>query len=182
CVGGGEAANAGPVVQRPRERLPDHDPGVLHQVMGVDLDVAGALELEVEAAIAGDLLQHVVQERQAGLDLDLRSVVEAHLALDLGLPASAADQRGAITHRTGVPPPRWRGRSSPPCGPACGPPPAAPAGRPASPRPRWCASKTSTHPAARRIEPSPMWAGCGWVRSRSPPASPPHSRPEKPHP
>jgi hypothetical protein len=37
-------------------------------VVGVDLDVAGGLDVEVEDAVAGHRLQHVGQERHRGVD------------------------------------------------------------------------------------------------------------------
>ena len=44
------------------------DPHVLDGVVGVDLEVAPGLHRQRQPAVAGDLLEHVVEERQAGPD------------------------------------------------------------------------------------------------------------------
>src|SRR5260370_31815634 len=82
-----EAGDSGAVAQGARERLAEHDACVLDQVVLVHVQVAGAAQPQVEAAVPGDLLHHVVQEPEAGLDRDLAPSVEPYLALELRLPA-----------------------------------------------------------------------------------------------
>src|SRR5438445_484662 len=59
------AADARLVAERFRERLAQRDPDVLHRVVRVDLEIALRRHLEVEARVHPELLQHVVEERQA---------------------------------------------------------------------------------------------------------------------
>ena len=61
----GEATDAGLVAERLLERLPEDDADVLDGVVAVDVEVAGGLHGEVEAAVAAELVEHVVEERQA---------------------------------------------------------------------------------------------------------------------
>ena len=72
----GEAADARLVAERGRERLPEHDPGVLDRVVGVDLEVAGRLQIEVETTMPAELGEHVVEERQPGRYGDPPAAVE----------------------------------------------------------------------------------------------------------
>src|SRR5258705_4320540 len=51
------------------EDLADRDADVLDRVMPVDLQVAGRQHLQVEAAVPGQLVEHVIEEREAGADL-----------------------------------------------------------------------------------------------------------------
>src|SRR5581483_2326906 len=86
---GGEAADAGLVAQRLGEGRPEGDAGVLDGVVGVDLEVAPGGQLEVETAVAADLLQHVVEERDAGRHLGHAGAVEVDPHRDLGLLGGA---------------------------------------------------------------------------------------------
>ena len=63
---GGEAAHAGLVAERGAEHLAQGDADVLDGVVGVDLEVAVGPDGQVEAAVAAELAQHVVEERQPG--------------------------------------------------------------------------------------------------------------------
>ena len=72
----GEAAHAGLVAQRLAEHLAQHDADVLDRVVGVDVEVAGGLHGEVEAAVPAELAEHVVVEREAGRDLGRARAVE----------------------------------------------------------------------------------------------------------
>ena len=62
----GEAADAGLVAQRLAEHLADGDADVLDGVVAVDVEVARGLHVEVEAAVAAELVEHVVEEREPG--------------------------------------------------------------------------------------------------------------------
>ena len=55
------------VAERLVERLPEHDPRVLDRVMGAGLEVAGDLHVEVQPAVAGQQVEHVVEEADAGV-------------------------------------------------------------------------------------------------------------------
>ena len=60
------AGDPAAVAERLVERLAEHDPGVLDRVVGAGLQVAGDLDLEVEPAVAGEQVEHVVEEADAG--------------------------------------------------------------------------------------------------------------------
>jgi uncharacterized protein (UPF0254 family) len=46
-------------------------------------------DLQVEAAVAGDLVEHVVEETDAGVELTLAAAVQVDLDADLGLEGIA---------------------------------------------------------------------------------------------
>ena len=48
--------------------VPERERGVLHRVVGVDLQVAGGVHAQVEAAVLAELGEHVVVEADAGRD------------------------------------------------------------------------------------------------------------------
>jgi hypothetical protein len=49
-----------------RQRLPEGDPGVLDGVVLVDLQVAVGVDGEVQATVAAELVEHVIEERDTG--------------------------------------------------------------------------------------------------------------------
>ena len=61
----GEAPDAGLVPERLGQGLAEHDADVLDGVVGVDVEVAGGLDRQVEPAVAAELGEHVVEERDA---------------------------------------------------------------------------------------------------------------------
>ena len=65
----GVAGDAGAVAERLRERLAEHDADVLGRVVLVDVEVALRRDRQVDQAVPGELLQHVVEEADAGRDL-----------------------------------------------------------------------------------------------------------------
>ena len=68
------AADPGAVAERLVERLAERDADVLDRVVGAGLEVAGRLDLEAEPAVAGEQLEHVVEEADAGRDARLAAV------------------------------------------------------------------------------------------------------------
>ena len=86
-----EPAHAGLVAQRLPQALAQGDADVLDGVVGVDVEVARGRQVQVEPAVAAELGQHVVEERQAGGDVGLARAVEVETDLDrrlLGDPGS----------------------------------------------------------------------------------------------
>ena len=61
-----EATHAGFVAERFLERGAEHDADVFDGVMEVDLEVAGGIDPEIEPGVLPELLEHVVEERDAG--------------------------------------------------------------------------------------------------------------------
>src|SRR5712691_11587226 len=103
------------------------------------MQVAGALELHVDTGVAGDLLEHVVQERQSRGDVDASAAVKRHARAQLRLLALALDLSDARPTQV-APPPRARDRSSLPCPRAGQWPRAAAPGRRGSGSARWFSS------------------------------------------
>ena len=81
----GETSHAGLVAQRLPERLAQDDRRVLHRVVAVDVQVTGRDDGEVEPAVAAELVEHVVVERQTGRDLGATRAVELDGDGDRGL-------------------------------------------------------------------------------------------------
>ncbi len=75
--------------------LAECERAVLDRVMLVDVQIALAGELQREAAVLGDLLEHVIEEAEAGLDVDRRLAIQVHVDLDVGFLGLADHGRHA---------------------------------------------------------------------------------------
>ncbi len=95
------AADAGAVAQRLGEALAQHDAGILGGVVIVDVQVALGAQGDVDQAVAAQLLQHVVEEADAGLDVVLAGAVEIDGGGDARL-LGGARHVGAAVRRPGV--------------------------------------------------------------------------------
>src|SRR5207237_642326 len=60
--------DADAIAKRSVERLAERDRGVLRGVMRSGLEIAGALDVEVEPAVERELLEEMVGDRSPGLD------------------------------------------------------------------------------------------------------------------
>src|SRR5690606_29375846 len=96
-----EPADAGLVAERLAERRAERQRGVLHGVVGVDVQVALGPHGQVEQPVLGELVEHVVVEADAGGDVGDPGPVEVDLDQDLGLLGGAFDAAGAA-HGGGV--------------------------------------------------------------------------------
>ncbi len=79
-VGVAEALDAAALAQRFVKRLSDRQRAVLGRVVVVDLQVAGAVQLQVQAPVAGERREHVVEETQARAHLRRAPAVEGQRA------------------------------------------------------------------------------------------------------
>ena len=86
-----EPADALLVAERLAQRLAQHDRGVLDRVVSLDLDVALGAHGQVEAGVAAQRGEHVVEERHAGVDVDDSGAVEVELDDDVGFLGLAFD-------------------------------------------------------------------------------------------
>jgi len=105
------ALDAGTVAEGGLQRLPEDDADILDGVMGVHVGVAGGGDGEIEAAVAAERVEHVVEEEHAGLRLDLALAVDVKAHLDRRLAGAARDGAGAkaerlLTHVVAPPNPR----------------------------------------------------------------------------
>src|SRR6202046_2032926 len=80
-----EPGDSGFVAKRLAQRLAERDRGVLNGVVRVDLGVALGADGQAEAAVLAELVEHVVEERDPGLDLDRAGAVEVELDQQLRL-------------------------------------------------------------------------------------------------
>ena len=78
-----------------RKAAPKCERAVLNGMVLVDLQIALADELEREAAVTGDLLQHVVEEAEAGRDVDGTLAIQVDVDRDVGFLRLADDMRSA---------------------------------------------------------------------------------------
>jgi len=69
------AADAGAVAQCLGQALAQHDARILGRVMIVDVQVALGPQRDVDQAVSAQLLEHVVEEADAGLDVVLAGAV-----------------------------------------------------------------------------------------------------------
>lgn len=61
----------------------------------VDMQVALALDVQIDQPMSGDLVQHVFKERHADFESGLAAAIEVDRALDLGFQGIALD--GSLT-------------------------------------------------------------------------------------
>ena len=94
-VGVTVATDALLVAERLREGLPERDPGVFHRVMGVDVQIALGLDVQIDQAVARDLVEHVVEKRHAGGKPGYALAIEIETDRDPGFEGIASDLCGA---------------------------------------------------------------------------------------
>ena len=81
----GVPRNPAPLAEGLRQRLPEHDAAVFRRVVEVDMEVTLRLQRDVDQGMAGELLDHVVEEADTGRDVELPRAVEVDRRLDPGL-------------------------------------------------------------------------------------------------
>ena len=81
-----------------RHRLAERDAEILDGVMLIDVEIAGGVDLQVEAAVPREQLQHVIEKADAGADVVAALAFERERQRDLRLGRSSIDYRAA--HRT----------------------------------------------------------------------------------
>src|SRR2546426_397149 len=79
--------------QRLLERLAEDDADVLHRVVVVDVRVAAGLDRQVEEAVLGQQIQHVIKERDRRADLPLAGPVQGQPDLDPAFGGVPLDRR-----------------------------------------------------------------------------------------
>jgi hypothetical protein len=87
--------DAAAVPERAVQRLAEHDAGVLDGVVPSRLEVSGDRDVEVEAAVAREQVEHVVEEADAGLACARAGAVEGEAQRHVGLARGARDLGGA---------------------------------------------------------------------------------------
>ncbi len=77
------------------EGLAEGDTDVLDGVVVVDMQITLALDVQVDQPMAGDLVEHVLEEGHADVEARLASAIQVDRDLDLGLQGVAFD--GCLT-------------------------------------------------------------------------------------
>ena len=87
----GVAGDAAPLAERLGDGLAERNAGVLDGVVVVDVQVALGLDRHVDQRVARKLLQHMVEEADAGGDIEAAGAVDIDGDRDRGLLGLAAD-------------------------------------------------------------------------------------------
>lgn len=61
----------------------------------INVQIADRLDREVDAGMAGEEIEHMVEKADAGRDISRAGAIEVHGDLDLGFLGLALDLRGA---------------------------------------------------------------------------------------
>ena len=93
--GVGIAGDAGALAQRLTKRLAEGDAGVLDRMVVVDMQVALRRDVHVDKRVACELVEHVVEEADAGRDRTLARAIEGDGDGDRRFLGLARDGRGA---------------------------------------------------------------------------------------
>ena len=86
--------------------LSERDADVFGGVMMVDMEVADRLDRDVDARMAGEQIEHVVEKADPGGDIGHACAVEVHAHLDIGLLGLALD--GGAAHENAFLVPKTR--------------------------------------------------------------------------
>ena len=87
------------VAERLVDRHAERDADVLDGMMGVDGEIAIGLDVEIDDAVACDLVEHVIQKRDSGGEGGHAAAVEIDGDRDLRFLGIARDASGAGVHR-----------------------------------------------------------------------------------
>ena len=79
------------VSNRFAKSLPEGNADVLHSVVCIDVQVPLGLDIEIHLTVSGDLIQHMLEERQPCIEGALAGAIEAKFDRNLGLKGLAAD-------------------------------------------------------------------------------------------
>ena len=80
--------------------MPDRDAGVFDSVMPVHVEVALCFHREIEQPVAGERLQHVIEESDPGLHRGLTPAVEDDPNEEIGLLGGAPNLSHSWRHRS----------------------------------------------------------------------------------
>ena len=86
-----EAVDAAPLSKRLGQGLAHGDAHILIGVVVVDVGVARGLNLQVDQAVAADLVEHMVEKRHAGAHRAAAAAIEAQGHADVGFAGDAVD-------------------------------------------------------------------------------------------
>ena len=73
------------IAQRQPQRLAQRQPGIFHGVVIVNIEVAANVNFKTEAAVGGDLIEHMIEEADAGVDFAAAFAIQPDFDIHLGL-------------------------------------------------------------------------------------------------
>jgi hypothetical protein len=76
--------------------LTQGDAHVFNGVVAIDVQVAHRVDVQIDQAVTGDLIEHVIEETNAGMQLGRAGAVEIDSNSDLGFSGVASDLGNAI--------------------------------------------------------------------------------------
>jgi hypothetical protein len=91
-----KALDATAIAEGLGQGLADGDAHVLVAVVVIDVGVAAGTDLQVEEPVAGELVQHVIQEGHAGGHLAAATAIEVEGHPHIGFTSDAVDIADAI--------------------------------------------------------------------------------------
>ena len=94
------AADASLVAHGLVYRLPQRDAHIFHGVMAVNVQITFGLDVQVNQAVACNLVQHMVKKTDAGVQTRHARAIQIDTHRDLGLGRAAGHHSG--TRRDGV--------------------------------------------------------------------------------
>ncbi len=90
------------VAERFGKRLPKYDADILGRVVKIDVQIALGFELDIDQRMPGQLLEHVIQEAHARLDVVVARAVEIDRGGNFGF-LGLARNRGLAFHGSSCP-------------------------------------------------------------------------------
>lgn len=109
-IGMAIAANALLVADGASEGLAKGNADIFHRVVVIDVQIALAMNVQVDQPVPGDLVQHVLEKGDANIEVGLAGTVQVDLDFDLRLQRVALDACLALRH--GSSPVIYRSRAS----------------------------------------------------------------------
>ncbi|MNE23006.1 hypothetical protein D3C80_1162400 [compost metagenome] len=97
-IGMAVTADALLVADRLRKSLTQGDTDVFHGVVIVDMQVALALDIQVDQPVPGDLVKHVLKEGNPDIESGLSGAIQVDRGFDLGFQSVALDRRLTFGH------------------------------------------------------------------------------------
>ena len=92
------AADAELRSERSADRLSERDGRILDRMVLVDLQVSPDLQVERYAGVMHDLVEHVVEKLQSGVDPRRRTAVQIEADPDVGFPRASLDDGLSLIH------------------------------------------------------------------------------------
>ncbi len=78
--------------------LPERNADIFYGVVGIDMQIAFGLDLQINQAVPGHLIEHVLEKRDTGIEMAATAAIQVHTDLDLGLQSIAFYRGLAFSH------------------------------------------------------------------------------------